>query len=395
LTQPRQLPPEILDYVATENQRNYLETVIACGGNISEAARRHGVEKSHIHRIIQSCRKRMEMRQAGPVDTSMVGPDSMFERVGDTTLFDGDGKPRLQWVRRKVDEEAKLQAMIGMVEELARDVRPVPPIPPPEHAARDLMALYPMGDPHVGMYAWASECGDDFDLEVAERDLCGAVDYLVARAPDAERGALINVGDFFHAENMAGITTRSGNVLDMDSRLPKVQEVGVRILRRCVERMLEKHREVIVINAPGNHDEVLAHFLNLLLSTLYENNPRVDVRRAPTTRHYIEFGRNLVGVVHGERTKDRDLPGIMATEMPEAWGRTRHRTFLRGHHHHDSRVEYNGCTVEQVRTLAARDAYTVGGGYLSGRDMKCITLHREFGEQTRTTCGIDVLRASP
>jgi hypothetical protein len=49
--------------------------------------------------------------------------------------------------------------------------------------------------------------------------------------------------------------------------------------------------------------------------------------------------------------------------------------------------------VEQMRTLAPGDAYAVGGGYLSGRDMKCIVMHSEFGEQMRLTCGIDVLRS--
>jgi hypothetical protein len=82
----------------------------------------------------------------------------------------------------------------------------------------------------------------------------------------------------------------------------------------------------------------------------------------------------------------------MATEKPEEWGATKHRVFFRGHHHHDNRVEYNGCIVEQMRTLAPGDAYAVGGGYLSGRDMKCIVMHSEFGEQMRLTCGIDVLR---
>jgi hypothetical protein len=157
--------------------------------------------------------------------------------------------------------------------------------------------------------------------------------------------------------------------------------------------MREKHEIVELINAPGNHDETFAHFLNVLFRNLYANENRVIVHDAPTTRHYLQHGKCLIGVVHGHQTKDRDLPGIMATEKPEEWGATRHRVFFRGHHHHDNRVEYNGCIVEQMRTLA-RDAYAVGGGYLSGRDMKCIVMHSEFGEQMRLTCGIDVLRST-
>jgi hypothetical protein len=82
----------------------------------------------------------------------------------------------------------------------------------------------------------------------------------------------------------------------------------------------------------------------------------------------------------------------MATERAEWWGLTRHRYFYRGHHHHDERKEYNGCMVEQFRTLAAGDSYTVAGGWLAGRDMKLIVHHSEYGEVQRTVCSIDLLR---
>ena len=51
-------------------------------------------------------------------------------------------------------------------------------------------------------------------------------------------------------------------------------------------------------------------------------------------------------------------------------------------------------TVEQHRTLAARDAYSARGGYLSGRDAKVITYHREYGEVSRLTISSDMVRLS-
>jgi hypothetical protein len=279
------------------------------------------------------------------------------------------------------------------VEAICEDVKPTKAIPAPPEVNEQLLSVYPWGDPHVGMYAWADEVGENFDLEIAEQDMCNAVDYLVERSPPSKRGVLVNLGDFFHYTNMSGSTERSGHVLDRDSRTAKMIDVGVRILRRCIERMRQKHEIVEVINAPGNHDETFAHFLNIMFRTLYENEPRVVIHDAPTTRHYLRHGKCLIGVVHGHQTKDRDLPGIMAAERPEDWGQTKHRVFFRGHHHHDNRVEYTGpCFVEMVRTLAPGDSFAVGGGWLSGRDMKCIVMHEEFGEQMRLTCGIDVLR---
>lgn len=132
--------------------------------------------------------------------------------------------------------------------------------------------------------------------------------------------------------------------------------------------------------------------LSIMLANIYENEPRVVVHDAPTRRHYLVHGKVLIGVTHGDQTKDSDLPGIMAAEKAEWWGQTRHRYFYRGHHHQDKLNEYPGCKVEQFRTLAAGDAYAVGHGFLSGRDMKLITHHAEYGEVGRITCSIDLLR---
>jgi len=132
--------------------------------------------------------------------------------------------------------------------------------------------------------------------------------------------------------------------------------------------------------------------LAIMLSEAFSDEPRVIIHDEPTRRFYLRHGKVLIGVTHGDRTKDRDLPGIMATERSEDWGLTKHRYYYRGHHHHDERLEFNGCIVEQFRTLAAGDAYAVNSGWLSGRDMKLIVHHAEYGEVARTTCSIDLLR---
>jgi hypothetical protein len=41
--------------------------------------------------------------------------------------------------------------------------------------------------------------------------------------------------------------------------------------------------------------------------------------------------------------------------------------------------------IEQHRTLAPKDAYASSGGWMSGRDAKVITYHKERGEVSRLT----------
>jgi hypothetical protein len=119
----------------------------------------------------------------------------------------------------------------------------------------------------------------------------------------------------------------------------------------------------------------------------------VTIPVEPAKRHYHRFGRVLIGTTHGDGAKIEGLPALMAAEAPDMWGATRHRYFYLGHFHHCSRKDFPGCTVETFRTLAGRDAWHAGQGYLSPRDMQRITIHVEYGEVSREVANVDYLRS--
>ncbi len=324
-------------------------------------------------------------------DMTKPVPDG-FHVKGVSTYYGKDGEKRGQWVKSKRDQESRLEALLDAVQHLAEPFRgAIDPVKPPEHTNTDLLTVYPFGDPHIGMYAWAEETGASFDLEIAERNLVAAVDQLVALAPPSSLAYLLNLGDFFHTDNASNQTARSGNVLDVDTRWPKVYRAGVRTIRRCVERALEKHDQVYLANVPGNHDDHSAAVLSVCMSLLYESNPRVKVELSPAAFYYLRFGRCLIGTTHGDNVKASDLPGIMASDRAADWGETRYRHWYTGHVHHDSLKEYRGVTVETVRTLAAGDAWHARSGYRSGRDMKLDVWHKQLGHINRHIVGIEQL----
>ena len=74
---------------------------------------------------------------------------------------------------------------------------------------------------------------------------------------------------------------------------------------------------------------------------------------------------------------------IMATDRQKDWGETDYRYWWTGHIHHDSVKEFAGVKCESFRVLAHVDAYAANAGYRSGRDMKAIILHKEYGEVGR------------
>lgn len=380
---------------ATDAQWETLQAIASEGGTRA-ASRKLGRDNATVVRQRQAVLRKAAMAGYSP-DHDLTHPVAPGQKLrGASTLYDlRSGEPVMQWVKSSADNEAReafvREAVAAMCEALPR----LPArSPSPLKFSDELLNVIPFGDPHIGLYCWADEVGNDFDLGIAKRDLCGAVADLVSKATPAKRCLIANLGDFYHADNLEGKTSRSGHVLDMDTRMPKVIRVGVAAMRQCIETALTRHETVEVVNAIGNHDDMLSMCLSIMLANIYENEPRVIIHDAPTKRHYLRHGKVLLGVTHGHQTKDRDLPGILATERAEDWGQTKHRYYYRGHHHHDMRVEFNGCIVEQMRTLAPGDAWAVGSGYLSGRDMKLITHHKEYGEVSRITCSIDMLRAA-
>lgn len=325
-----------------------------------------------------------------PVSDEFDNPAYMVK--GTSTLYGPDGKVKQKWVKAEKDRSADAAKLIF---ETLKDDLPKLPARRAESKvySKDLLSVIPFGDPHIGMHAWAEEAGEDFDLKIAERDLCAAVEVLVNKAPDAEQCLIANLGDYFHADNMDAETRRSHNKLDVDSRWAKVLRVGINAMRQCIESALKKHKHVTVINAIGNHDDHSSIFLTLALKHIYENEPRVTINDKPKSAHFHEFGKVMIAVTHGHSIKMAKLPEVAWQEEPAMCGRTQFRYGLTGHIHHDSAKEYGTMKVESFRTLAARDAYASEHGYKAGRDMKLLVMHREYGEIERYTVSVQMLEA--
>jgi hypothetical protein len=299
---------------------------------------------------------------------------------GTSVLRDGHGNPILTWEKTAQDKDAQLEALLAAVDTLGEKLPREPMVEAPAtDLDSDLLCVYPLGDPHIGLYSWAAETGQNFDLVIAERSLVEAVDRLVMLAPAAETAIVLNLGDFFHSDSQANQTARAHNKLDVDSRWARVLSVGIRTMCRVIDRALEKHGKVVVRCEIGNHDDHTSIVLAITLAHHYADNPRVEINTSPAQFWRYRHGRCLIASTHGHTCKPKNLPAIMAADWPGDWGATEHRRWYVGHTHQEQVQEFPGVTVEVFRTLAAKDAWAAAAGYRSRRDMRLHVWHAERG----------------
>lgn len=370
-------------YATTDAERALFRALSDCGGDYAAMAVALGVDQARIRGRLHRLRKKAALRGWSPThDVKHPTPEG-FHVKGTSTLYDADGKVSIQWVKTDKDREQLLEDMRTAVEELCEPLRGKMKAvrrPTVDASGKDMMALYAIGDHHLGMFAWAEECGADYDLKIAESVLDRAFDKLVAKTPPAEKALIVNIGDFFHADNSSGVTPRGGNNLDTDSRHSKVIQVGIRMMRRQIRLALTKHAEVEVLTLSGNHDPESSVWLAHCLAAAFDAEPRVTIRTDPRIYKYTKWGTNLIMTTHGHTCKPKDLPSIMACDVPEWWGECRHREAIHGHIHHLQEKEERGCLVRSIKVLAESDSWHHGQGYRSRRGMEMSIYHKTQGK---------------
>ena len=389
------LDPELRKY-ATEKQWLAMEA-LAEHGSERKAAKVLGLHKSGIWAARTAViRKAAKHGYAPDYDLLHAVPDG-FRLRGASTMYDcASGEPKVQWVKSEIDKERQEQLFRAAVEAMASELPRLAPQPGPEHGSTDLMACYPVGDHHLGMLSWAEETGADYDLKIGEDLLMRAMDYLVEKAPPCEHATVVVLGDFLHYDSFEAITPTSRNILDSDTRFPKMVRAAIRCTRYMITSALRRHVHIHVIVEIGNHDLSSSIFLMECLKNIYENEPRISIDTSPAHYHYFSFGKVLVGTHHGHGTKMENLPLIMATDQPDLWGSARFRYWWTGHlHRSETKVvnnakDFSGCTVERFRVLCPADAWAAQKGYRAIRDMKTIILHKEYGEVERHTVNPDM-----
>lgn len=370
---------ELLEWCDSDAQTTAINAVIASNGNIRQAAR----DLNLHHKTVWKTVKRVQEKAAkgGYAPGHFVGGVAPGYMMGKVTVQRGPaGEVERVWERQHPDDVQRELAFREALEAMSTALPRLPASLPVTGGNPYLLNMFNVTDYHMGMLACDKEAGADWDVSIAETLLYDAFSSLIKSAPSAKVAILNQLGDFLHFDGLKALTPEHGNLLDADSRFPKLVQAVIRVLRRIVDMLLETHDEVHIIMAEGNHDVVSSIWLRQMFAALYENDPRVTVDTSPYPYYVYQHGKTMLGFHHGHLSKNESLPLLFAAKFAPIWGGTTKRYIHTGHRHHEFTKEFPGVKIIQHPTMAAADAFAARGGWLSERQMSRITYHSDFGK---------------
>lgn len=295
--------------------------------------------------------------------------------------------PRLAWAKTKSEDGTSFSVLLkpqempddvlNRIREAFEGMQPAQPVIPPERVAEDLCNVFPLFDVHWGMHSWGQETGaDDYDLKLAEADMMRAFEGVLQLVPTGDTAVLLVGGDFYHADDNSAQTPASKHNLDVDGRMHKVIETSIAIMAYVVQRLLERHKNVLIRVLRGNHDEHSHLVLKFSLDQRYREEPRVTVDKSPRDLFMFQWGRSAIFGQHGDKQKPVDLVLKLADVCP-FWTATPHRFAYTGHKHKMQAERIGGVWWERLDPFCPPDSY--GATWVSRRALKADTYHKHTG----------------
>jgi hypothetical protein len=374
----------LLDFCESESQRATVQAVIDHGSNTAAAAVLN-MDRRTVDRKINAIKLRAALAGVAPDKDVDHAIPLGFEVRGTSTLYHAEQGQILQWVKTRQSDEARMALMRATVEALKEDLPRYDAVRPPATLSTDLLNCFVITDYHLGMLSWPRETGAEWNLALSQDLLLRWFATAIRRAPQADEAIFAQLGDFLHWDGWDAVTPQHKNLLDADTRFPKLVRAVISVVRQIIRMLLEKYPKIRVIMAEGNHDPASSVWMREWLPEIYSDEPRITIDNNPDPYYCHEFGDTSLFFHHGHLTKIEKVPEVFANKFRAVWGRTKHSYAHVGHKHNEKTLETPLMLVEQHRTLAAPDAFASRNGFLSQREAKVITYHRQHGRVTALT----------
>jgi hypothetical protein len=218
-------------------------------------------------------------------------------------------------------------------------------------------------DIHIGKLCDSFETGEDYDNQIAVQRVKEGVRGILKSANgfDIEQIVFVGGNDVLHIDGPARKTT-SGTPQDTDGMWFRNFKIAKELYIDLIGSLLAIAPVHFVFN-PSNHDYTHGFFLADMIETYFSNHDGFTSDANLKHRKYYKYGQNLIGTTHGDGAKNTDLPLLMATEAPVDWSLTSHRYIYTHHVHHKASKDFQGVTVESLRSPSGTDSWHHRNGY--------------------------------
>jgi len=243
-------------------------------------------------------------------------------------------------------------------------------------------------DLHLGKMAWAPESGNNYNHRIGQERFFASIEYFISLAKIFKISEVIFTfgSDFFNTDyDYPFPQTTHGTPQDNDLRWQKLFKIGREMIIQAVNRLSEV-APVRLIGIPGNHDFQKTFYLGDVLDVRYENDENVTVDNSPKTRKYYLYGKNLLGLTHGNDVPESRLLMLMPQEEPQLWAKSKYREWHCGHLHHGKKVstasmeDVQGITIRYLKTLKGTDEWEAKKGYVGSiGGAEAFVWHKENG----------------
>ena len=285
-----------------------------------------------------------------------------------------------------LDEDKIFQKVNKFIEKYSPNYEPIE-----RKSGSHLLVINP-SDIHIGKYSNEVETGDGYDCETAVLRVLEGVVGLINKSQgfDIDKVLFCIGNDVLHIDNVYNTTTK-GTHQDTDGKWWEHYEIALMLYVRVIE-LLREIAPVDVIHSMSNHDYQSGFHLAHTLKSWFRGAEDIKFDISVSHRKYYQYGKNLIGLEHGDGAKMDKLPLLMAQERPTLWSKTKFRYWYLHHIHHKVKhkwldaKDFIGVTVEYMRSPSASDSWHSRKGF-TGAPKACEAFvhDKENGQVARLT----------
>jgi len=239
-------------------------------------------------------------------------------------------------------------------------------------------------DIHIGKLCDAFETGEDYNSQIAVQRVLEGVQGILDKSAGFHIDKILFVGgnDILHIDTPRRTTT-SGTPQDTDGMWYRNFLTAKQLYVEILEKLIALADVHFVFN-PSNHDYTHGFFLADVIKTHFRQATNITFDCSLQHRKAYRYGENLIGTTHGDGAKQQDLPLLLATEFPMDWSLTKHRYVYMHHVHHKLSKDYQGVTVESLRSASGTDSWHHRNGYQHApKAIEGFLHHKKHGQVAR------------